>query len=543
MTTIDTHPHASVEPRAQAGNEVGRSVSTVAAWLTAADHKRIGRLQVGASLVALVGFAVVAALVGFERIDTDATAFDGAFDQLYALSRVGLTFFVALPLMLGLAVAVVPLQLGARSLALPRLAAAGLWSWLTGAVLVVIAFAADGGPTGGDPDMVDLFLGGLAVAVVGLTATAGSLVTSILTTRAPGMHLRRMPPFAWSALVTGIGLLLMLPVLFGTLVLLFVDHTYGGPAFDDGIVDWMGWTLTQPQTYLFVLPALGLVAELGAVMGRARLALRGVLFTGIGLLGIAALAGVTQVSHDLPWPGSGLDTDDLGDKLADLLPYAFFNVLPLLAPVIVLGLVGLTVRTGRPRLLAPFVFAFFGLGMLLVGMAGQVLVPILDLGLKGTVFEEGSFVYVVYGGVLAAFGGVVYWGPKLWGRRIPDAAALPLALLGVAATILAALPYYIAGFADQPAASAAFDYSGSPELWNVLSTVGHALMALTAAAFVALALRSFTSGPPAGDDPWDAQTLEWATSSPPPADNFAEPPTVSSPEPLVDLKPSRSDAS
>jgi heme/copper-type cytochrome/quinol oxidase subunit 1 len=114
---------------------------------------------------------------------------------------------------------------------------------------------------------------------------------------------------------------------------------------------------------------------------------------------------------------------------------------------------------------------------------------------------------------------------------------MPLALLGVLATVLAAFPYYIAGFADQPAGSATFDYSGPSELWNVLVLVGHALMGLTVLAFAGLAAATFRGdGDTAGDDPWDAQTIEWSTSSPAPGNNFSDVPIVASPEPLLDLK-------
>jgi heme/copper-type cytochrome/quinol oxidase subunit 1 len=172
-------------------------------------------------------------------------------------------------------------------------------------------------------------------------------------------------------------------------------------------------------------------------------------------------------------------------------------------------------------------------------MVGWVLYPIDDLGLQGTVYEEASLVYVVYGTVLAALGGVTYWAPKLWGRTLPEGQVLPLALLGVLATVLASFPYYIAGFADQFAYTATYDYAGPSELWNVLVTVGHGLMALTVLAFVGLALRTFTgTGEPAGDDPWDGQTVEWATTSPAPYDNFAEVPIITSAEPLLDTKAS-----
>jgi heme/copper-type cytochrome/quinol oxidase subunit 1 len=182
------------------------------------------------------------------------------------------------------------------------------------------------------------------------------------------------------------------------------------------------------------------------------------------------------------------------------------------------------------------VFAFFGLGMILVGMLGGALVPITDLGLQGTVFEEASLVYIVYGGVLAALGGLSWWLPKFTGRTVPAVPAMGLALLGVLATILAALPYYSAGFADQPAASGTFEYGGPAELWNIAVTAGHVLMFVVVLGFIGLVLRPDRDAEAAADNPSGGQTLEWLTTSPAPTANFAEVPTVMSPEPVLDLE-------
>lgn len=541
MTTIDSHV-----PAAAVAAAPGRA-SAVAEWITTSDHKRIGRSFIGASTLGLLGTTAVGALLGFERIDATADSLDGdALRQLFSAFRIGLPLIVVLPLLLGIAIAVVPLQLGARSLAFPRLAAAGFYTWLFGSATVIGSILAGGGPGGTDDKMVDLFIAGLGLLVIGLLAAATSVLVSILTTRAPGMNMRRVPPFAWSALVTSLGLVLMLPVLLGTLVYVYLDHHYGVQSFGgaDGIGDWLGFPLTQPQTYLYAIPAFGIAAELIAVTSRRRLPLRGVLFGGLGLLGISALAGVTQVTFGLR--RNILDAT-FGTFLNDALPYAIFLLLPLLGALTVLGVGSLAlVANRRPRITAPFVFAFLGSALVFVGIAGGALAQIGDAQLQGTVFEEGVFVYVGYGAVLTALGAVAYWGPKLWGRRIADKAALPLAGLGFLAVAAAALPYYIAGFAKQPAGATIFDYSGPQDLWNTLAALGHVLFFVVVLAFVGLAVKSFTSGEPAGDDPWGGQTLEWATSSPAPVDNFAELHVVSSAEPLIDLTPAtdaaRSDA-
>ena len=537
MTTIDTHATG-----AKVGATASSSARTasVAEWLTTTDHKRIGRLFISVSLVALLGVIVIAALLGIERIDGEAAMLDvNSIPQLFALYRVGLTFIVLVPLLLGIGIAVVPLQLGARSLTFPRLAAAGFWAWFIGALLVVISIAVNGGPGGGNSKFVGLFLVSHIVLLLGLVVAAGSLATTILTTRAPGMNMRRVPAFSWSALVSSLGLLLVLPAVIGALIFTYIDYRNGRVGFggNQAINDWIGFGSTQPATFVYAVPVFGFAAEVIAVAGGRRLPMRGVIFTGLGLVGItAALAGVTQQPADL---SRNISHMSLGPWLSDVLPYALFNLLPVLGGFMVIALGALALRGGRPRLIAPLVFGLLGALMVFVGIVANVVYHVGDAQLGGTVFEEGVWLYIVYGAILSALGAITYWGPKLWGRLIPDKQTLPLAALGFIATVLASLPYLIAGFAKQPANASEFDYDGPQNLWNGLAAAGHFLMFVTVLAFVGLAARSFIKGTAAGDDPWDGHTLEWATSSPAPYANFADVHIVASPEPLLDLKPRR----
>jgi len=538
MTTIDPQVAAAGAVASATGERTSGLAVSLADWFTTSDHKKIGRWYIGASLVLLLAVAALGLVLGIERIDGGSNSFDAdAIPQMFSLYRVVLTFGVVAPFLLGLAIAVVPLQLGARALAFPRLAFAGFWAWLLGAGLVVGAIVANGGPDGGDSKMVDLFLVGHVVLLVGLLAGAISIATSVLTTRAPGMNMRRVPLFSWSALVGALGLVLMLPVLIGALALVYLDHrgprtTFGG---NKGVWSWIGFAFTQPQTFVYAVPAFGIAAEIIATASRKRMRMRGFALTGLGLVGAAAFAGVSQVSAPIRKNFADLDA---GAVLNDVVPYALFNLLPILGATLVLAVGLFALVTSRPKISGALLFAFFGAGLIVVGMLGNAVYLIGDAQLGGTVFEEGAWIYVLYGSVLAGLGGVAYWGPKLWGRRISELQLIPLALLGALATVLSSLPYYIAGFAKQPADSTIFDYSGPKELWNTLVTVGHGLMALTVLAFIGVAITSFSSkGEPAGDDPWDGQTLEWATASPAPATNFAEVHTVASATPLLDLKP------
>ena len=535
MSTIDTSPDVMTAAHAADGDD---ATLAAARWVTSTDHKAIGQTLLTTSLVIGVAVAVIGALLGLERIDGEGTLLDeGSLPQLFTAFRFGLIYGLVAPLLLGVAVAIVPLQVGARSLAFPRLAAAGVWTWLGGIALVVISLASNGGPFGGEEDMVGLFVAAHGLVVIGLAAVALTLATTVLTSRAPGMRLERVPFFSWSVLVTSVGLLVFLPVVLGRVIYLFVDHRNGRAIFggNAGIDSWLGSAWTQPATYLFVIPAVGLLVELAPVVFGKRAPMRLVGYAGLALIGVAALSAVSQRAHLVDW------NDDAGSFIGELVLWAFFLGLPLLGTLIVLGLVSLIAKpsggSGAPNVSSPLVFAFFGTGMILVGMLAGAANHLVDLGLVGTVFEEAALVYVAYGGVLAGLGAIAYWTPVWTGRVIGDKQALGVAALGLVATVLASLPYVIVGFADQPGGSVTYSYDGPSGFWNLLVSVGHALMAVTLLAFLGLVAKARTGRSEAsGDDPWRGHTLEWKTTLPAPAGNFVEPPTVRSPEPVYDLR-------
>lgn len=531
MTTLDTHPDSAAAAASRPG-----VVSEVLDWAVTADHKRIGRLFIGFGLLALLGALVVGALAGVERaVDPDTFDIFSATSegQVLALQRLLLVYGAVVPVLLGLAVAVVPLQLGARAIAFPRVALAGFYSWFAGVVLAIVSLANHGGPGGTDRRFTGLFLTSTALIALGLLAAALSVATSVLTTRTPGLSLLRVPAFSWASLIGAVGLLLTLPVLIGDIIYLFVDYRHAQAAFEgsNGLMTWAGWAFTQPQAFAVAIPAVGIFAEVIAVTARVRQPMRPVLLAGIALLSVDVVAATTQVQITLPW----ID-EKWGQRIEKVLPFAFFNGLPLLGFLIVLGMAGLAMKSGKPRVIAPTIFSVLGLLLLAAGGAGLGVQNVENANLIGTSWEDGATTATLLGAALIALGGVAYWGPKLWGHKMPDGPLFGLALLGAGAVALAAAPMMIAGFAKQPGgALGGFDYDGPMELWNWLTAIGFAGVALVVLLFAALALKSFSGGADAGNDPWEGQTLEWATTSPPPAHNFAELYAVSSAEPLLDL--------
>jgi hypothetical protein len=280
---------------------------------------------------------------------------------------------------------------------------------------------------------------------------------------------------------------------------------------------------------MYAVIVFGFAADTIATATGARLPQRGLLFAGIGLAGTGFIAAAVQNPAVIR---NGLFDAGAGIIVGDVLRWGLLNGLPLLGGLIVFLVLLLALKGAKPRAQAPFIFGFLAAGMVFVGAAVNAAAHIEPLQLIGTSALESAWLYVVYGGVLGGLGALVYWGPK-WNGRFVGVKALPLALLGVLATVLASLSLLLA---------AIFDDESFVEIMWWVSAAGHALMALTVLATIGLVLRGGDRNP--GDDPWDGQTLEWATSSPAPYDNFSSVFSVTSPEPLLDMKPAepRSDA-
>jgi len=322
MTTVNLPSTLGAEATADSG-----FLGSVAAWLTTTDHKRIGRLFIGTAALWLLAFVGVASLLGFERIDSKSlTLNEGMMTQLFAASKTLASFGVMVPLMLGLSLALAPTQVGSRSVMFARNAMLGFYLWAIGSAVVVASLIGNGGPGGGNAQMVDLYLLGLALVMLGLLAAAVSVVATVLSARTAGTDLADVPSFAWSSMIGSISLVLTLPVALGTLIYVAVDHHYTRVAFEAnmGIMKWLGWSMSQPQTFLYVIPAIGILAELAPAVARRAQPLRGGVFVGVGLISVALLGTVTQTVHGFAWTGT------LIDKAKSFVPYALFNLLPIL---------------------------------------------------------------------------------------------------------------------------------------------------------------------------------------------------------------------
>ncbi|HEY8526523.1 MAG TPA: cbb3-type cytochrome c oxidase subunit I [Acidimicrobiales bacterium] len=512
----------------------------VANLVGSGDPRTVGKLFVGTALLFLLVAGGAGLTAGFDRAVETTDAFLGeAANQVYALYAVTGLFLVVLPLLIGLATAIVPLQVGASTIAFPRASAAAYWTYLTAGGLIFASFALDGGPFGNRPEPVELFIAGFIALLVALTVAVISVATTVLALRAPGMSLRRTPLFSWSMLVAGTVWTLTLPVLAGVMVLAYVDLRYGGEQFmggADGLYDRLAWSFWQPTVYAFAIPALGIIADVVPVFAQRRHHRHKVAMALIGLFGALSFGAWAQLGATLD--GSGSPAPWLHDGV--WIAVSFLVLVPLLG---LFGLWTTTLGLGRPRLRGPLVLALPAGLLVLLGVAAGAGTTIEDLAVDGTTWMTAQTNAVLIGTLLAAFAGLVYWAPKLYGKLVPEG----LAGLGGVLVLLGALAYTIpdalSGLLDQSrfvteamgmATVKAAD-SDTVEVLNLISAIGGAVVVAGALAVIAALLRP-RRGTEVADDPWSGHTLEWATASPPPVGNFAELPEITSEAPLYDAR-------
>jgi cytochrome c oxidase subunit 1 len=542
---------ASIEPTAPTVIDAPIHSPRAYSWLydlvTTVDHKKIGLMYIAMALVFLVIGGCEALLMRwqllFPRYDLIGP---DAFNQLFTMHGTTMVFFMGMPILIGIGNYIVPLAIGARDMAFPRLNAFGFWVTFLGGLLVYFSYATGGAPAIGwfayapltertfaRSAATDFWALGLIVSGTGTLSGAVNFIATILSMRAPGMTLRKVSFFTWTMLWTSVLILFAMPPLTAALSMLLLDRNLGAHFFDTqnggSALLWqhLFWFFGHPEVYILILPAFGMISEVIPVFSRK--VLFGYEFMAAATASIAFISlGVW--AHHMFTVGMSR-TLDLFFVISSLLVsiptgIKFFNWLA-------------TMYGGRIWFASPMLFAFGFLSMFLIGgLTGIMLAAApFDFQLSDSYFVIGHFHWVLIGGTLfGTFAGIYYWYPKVTGRMLSERLAKWHFWLLYIGFFLTFGPMHISGFLGMPRRIYTYDVDRGWEFWNQLTTLGALLQTPSYAIFVFNAIWSFWKGQPAGDDPWDAWTLEWTTTSPPPSYNFEKIPVVHSRRPLWDLK-------
>jgi cytochrome c oxidase subunit I len=514
-----------------------------AEWLLATDHKRTAARMAAAAFVFFIASGVLALLMrselaepGLQIVSTDT------YNQFFTMHGSGMIYLVVTPLALAVGLYFVPLQIGAADVVAPRLTAFGFWLYLGGGLTMYSGFLTSTGagkdgwtafyPLSGEqatpgPGM-DMWIIGVALAVAGMMIIAATILLTLLRQRAPGMDLSRLSPFSWSMFFTSTMTVTSFPVLVVAMGLLLADRNLG-PIFDTpgGAATYQNlfWFYGHPVVYIMFFPFLGVVADIVATFSRRRL-------FGYPLL-IISLFAFTGLSMTV-WAHHMFATGQVNNQYYSLTSTA----LAIPAGVEYFDVIA-TMIGGVILLRTPMLFALGFLALFLIGGLTGVLVgsPPIDYHVHDSYFVVAHFHYTLFGGsLMGAFGAAYYWFPKVTGAMLREwlgKVQFALLFLGVNLTFF---PMFLLGYDGMPRRVA--DYSPSAGFTgdNRLATIGAFVIALGIAVFIANLVVSLRSRREAGDDPWEGQTLEWATSSPPPRLNFNALPPIRSYAPLLDLR-------
>ncbi|MDQ1730548.1 MAG: cytochrome c oxidase subunit [Pseudonocardiales bacterium] len=520
--------------------------SAFARVLRTTDHKTIGLMYLVTSFIFFILGGAMALLMRAELARPGLQFLSNEqYNQLFTMHGTIMLLLFATPLVFAFANYIVPLQIGSPDVSFPRLNAFAYWLYALGGTIVMLGFITPGGaadfgwfayaplndainsPGAG----ADLWIVGLIISGLGTILGAVNMVTTILTLRAPGMTMFRMPIFTWNILITSLLVLMVFPILAAALAALTADRKLGAHVFDTdtgGAILWqhLFWFFGHPEVYIVALPFFGIVSEVFPVFSRKPLfGYKGLVFATIA---IGALS-MTVWAHHMFATG------------AVLLPFFSFLSYLIAVPTGIkfFNWIG-TMWRGQLTFETPMLFAIgFLVTFLFGGLTGVLLAsPPVDFHVSDNYFVVAHFHYVLFGTIVfAAYSGIYFWFPKMTGRMMDERWGklhFWLTLVGFHTTFL--VQHWL-GNAGMPRRYSDYLPTDGFTIANTISTVGAFILAVSTMVFLWNVVKSLLTGEPAGaDDPWGyANSLEWATTSPPPRHNFLKLPRIRSERPAFDL--------
>ena len=507
-------------------------------WFTTVDHKKIGILYGVSSFAFFLIGGGEALLIRSQLAKPGNTLLNAdQYNQIFTMHALTMIFLFVMPMSAAFFNYLIPLMIGARDVAFPRLNALSFWVFLLGALFLNSSWFLGGAPDGGwfayapnsvvDPgNGMTFYAIGLLITGIASTVGAINLAITVINMRAPGMSMFRMPVFVWMGLVVQFLLAFSLPIITVALFQLLFDRRWGTAFFDPTrggepiLWQHMFWLFGHPEVYILILPAFGIISEILPVFARKPLfGYQFVVFSGIAI----GFIGFGVWAHHMYAAGLG--------PVANTAFGISTAIIAIPTGVKIFNWMG-TLYGGDLHFASPMLFAIGAVAMFVIGGLSGVTHSIVpsDYQQTDTYYIVAHLHYVLFGGaVFGIFGGMYYWWPKVFGRMLNEAWGKVQFWILLIGFDLAFAPMHILGLGGMIRREYTYPASLGLTVWNQVSSVGAFTIALSVLLFIINVVRTQAKKRALEtDDPWDARTLEWTTPCPPPAYNFAEVPTVHS---------------